>query len=94
MTNNEVLNLTVGTKIRGYSNGRSTDYTITKVGATGRCTNEKSKCFGHAYASVDACTSYGGEYGFCLESDEYIRGEGYQTHGANGVRLTGWEIVA
>jgi hypothetical protein len=94
MTNNEVLNLTAGTKIRGYSNSRSTDYTITEVWKTARCTNEQSRCFGHACAQVSAKPPYGGLCELSIESDEYITGDGYLTHNAHGRRLTGWEIVA
>jgi hypothetical protein len=95
MTDNEVLAVRPGTKFTEFVNGYENDWTVAEVRYSGRCVNERSGAFGHAYCGVQcAFGNNGSRMGFSIESDEYIRGSGYATHDKNGLRIRGVELVA
>ena len=93
MTNDQVLNLQSGDYISQTTNGRIVNYEVLEVRKTGRCVNERSGAYNHAYACVTL--QYQGSklvVDTSLSSDEYISGEGYKTH--EGIqRVTGWEVI-
>ena len=94
MTNDQILALRVGDYIDHHTNGRVINLEVMAIRATGRCVNEQSGAYGHAYACLTL--NYTGSsltINTAIESDEYGNGEGYPSHNAEGDRLRGWQLV-
>lgn len=94
MTNEQTLALKPGDYLDEVCNGRTICKEVLAVRTTGRCINERSGAFGHAYAclTVKHCGS-DLIVEHSVHSDEYSRGEGYPTHNDTFARITGWELT-
>lgn len=93
MTDAEVLRLKAGDTIAVTMNGTTHRKVVEEVRWNGTCDNPQSGAHGHAYAGYTYRLSDRCVIETSLHSDEYTRGQGYQTHDANGQRLFGWELV-
>ena len=93
MTNAQINGLKPGDRFSQTFNGVTSEYEVRRVKHIGTCVNERSGAFGHAFASLEAVTSYGSVYGMSIDSDEYSNGSGYPSHDRDGNRIRGYELI-
>lgn len=92
MTDEQILALKPGDVFEEVINGRWATYKVAEVQYSGRCVNERSKAFGHAYCGVSCFWRDEKDptrISFSVQSDDYIRGDGYPTHDGDGTRIRG-----